>query len=95
MIIFDVPHVFYPLPLLCWMSISVIILTRIFEPQLKFVWYCFIRPLGSIDQKDRLDKVGDCPLHESHESHHVSSIKVKQTSTTRRVVLSSVAGIQC
>lgn len=56
MIIFDVPHVFYPLPLLCWMSISVIILTRIFEPQLKFVWYCFIRPLGSIDQKDRLDK---------------------------------------
>jgi hypothetical protein len=52
----DAPQLFRPIPLLCCLSIFVI-LARLFEPQLKFVWYCFIRPLGSVDQKDRLDKV--------------------------------------
>jgi hypothetical protein len=26
-------------------------------PQLKFVWHCFLRPLGATDQRTRLDKV--------------------------------------
>ena len=26
-------------------------------PQLKFIWHCFLRPLGATDQRTRLDKV--------------------------------------
>ncbi|KAG6816964.1 hypothetical protein H0H87_001278 [Tephrocybe sp. NHM501043] len=32
------------------------ILGQLLRPQLKFIWHCFIRPLGASDQKDRLDK---------------------------------------
>ena len=37
--------------------LTVAILVRFFGPQLRFIWHCFIRPLGSQDQRDRLDKV--------------------------------------
>ena len=30
-------------------------------PQLKFVWHCFLRPLGATDQRTRLDKVRSLP----------------------------------
>lgn len=33
------------------------ILWRMFHPQLKFIWHCFFRPLGTDNQKARLDKV--------------------------------------
>ncbi|KIK03500.1 hypothetical protein K443DRAFT_676678 [Laccaria amethystina LaAM-08-1] len=32
------------------------ILWRMFLPQLKFIWHCFFRPLGTDNQKARLDK---------------------------------------
>jgi len=57
MLALGIAHLLHPIPLLCWLLICVF-LTRLFQPQLKFVWYCFIRPLGSVDQKDRLNKVG-------------------------------------
>jgi hypothetical protein len=47
----------HPIPLFFALLIS-LLLARVFEPQFKFIWYCFIRPLGSVDQKGRLDKVG-------------------------------------
>ncbi|KAG5716752.1 hypothetical protein E4T56_gene16200 [Termitomyces sp. T112] len=32
------------------------ILNQVLRPQLRFIWHCFIRPLGATDQKNRLDK---------------------------------------
>ncbi|RDB16813.1 hypothetical protein Hypma_002666 [Hypsizygus marmoreus] len=32
------------------------VLARFLAPQLRFIWHCFIRPLGADDQRDRLDK---------------------------------------
>ena len=34
-----------------------IALTKILKPQIKFVWYCFLRPIGGTDQKTRLERV--------------------------------------
>lgn len=35
----------------------ILALSDTLRPQLKFIWHCFLRPLGSADQKTRLDKV--------------------------------------
>ena len=87
------PHL---IPLLCCLFLSVIV-ARFFEPQLKFVWYCFIRPLGPVDQKARLDKVSPFTsfTYSATYRRDLSFTKARQISTTRRVVLSSEGAIQC
>jgi hypothetical protein len=30
---------------------------KILRPQIKFIWHCFLRPIGAGDQRTRLDKV--------------------------------------
>ena len=30
---------------------------RRLRPQIKFIWHCFLRPIGAADQRTRLDKV--------------------------------------
>ncbi|KAG5642444.1 hypothetical protein DXG03_002791 [Asterophora parasitica] len=42
--------------LLAGSIVVVALLSGLLRPQLRFIWHCFIRPLGASDQKDRLDK---------------------------------------
>ncbi|KAG6862216.1 hypothetical protein C0995_002146 [Termitomyces sp. Mi166 len=43
------------------------ILSQVLRPQLRFIWHCFIRPLGATDQKDRLIKFydGQADIHDT------------------------------
>ena len=63
-------------------SLAAVLLALHDFPCSKFIWHCFLRPLGTADQKTRLDKV--CPLQSTLAPFSttcvISSIKVKQMS---------------
>ncbi len=67
-----------------------------FTPQLRFIWHCFLAPLGANDQKTRLDKVIMDVLRLWLQAELViSSIMVKQRSTTPPVMDYYVDAIRC
>jgi len=61
--------------LLLWASVSAVsalVFFKIFGPKvnalLRFVWHCFLRPIGGVDQKARLDEVSLITFKSDHPS---------------------------
>ena len=55
-------------------SLVLCALAKAFDAQLRFIWHAFIAPIGSADQRGRLEKVivtFHRPLH--HHHHHISN----------------------
>ncbi|KAF9233272.1 hypothetical protein BU15DRAFT_90430 [Melanogaster broomeanus] len=76
------------------------------KPQLKFVWHCFLRPLGATDQRTRLDKFykGQADVYDATRSRllrgrntmlslsasHIRSIRAKHPS--QRLIWVDIGG---
>lgn len=78
-------------------AVLILLFTRAFSPQLRFFWYCFIRPFSTEDQKTRLDEV--CLTLQYPSSMMLttllSSTADRQRYTTQRVMYFFVAVILC
>jgi len=79
-------------------SLAAVLLALHDTPYTKFVWHCFFRPLGTADQKTRLDKVCPTPIPPLAPfwlTCVISSIKVRQMSMILPEVHSCGAETRC
>ncbi|KAK7057273.1 hypothetical protein R3P38DRAFT_3384712 [Favolaschia claudopus] len=57
MLAFSLPKLALPTPTLLLLACLAfyVLRSRLLRPYLKFIWHCFLRPIGAVDQKSRLD----------------------------------------
>jgi hypothetical protein len=79
------------------MTITIAYGIVVLQPMIKFIWACFIRPIGKADQTQRLNRVIAFPFLE-HVLPYLtwnSFMKAKLRYTTRRGMVYFVAGKPC